>query len=172
MESGGRGVEGEFCKLSSWEWKFRANVRSGWVKFGALGSMKQGCLYWMFEIRARKGVRGHPRFGTRLSVEFAWIKRERCYSYIAYSLRGYTIMLYENLQIFFPPPPPPRKNRNVIIVEKKKLGIILWNCYKEYYSRGLINTTEWKEMARYDEKILDSRLEFAICQGLFDEGAV
>lgn len=22
----------------------------------------------------RKGVRGHPRFGTRLSVEFAWIK--------------------------------------------------------------------------------------------------
>lgn len=45
MESGGRGVEGEFCKLSSWEWKFRANVQSGWVKFGALGSMKQGCLY-------------------------------------------------------------------------------------------------------------------------------
>lgn len=28
----------------------------------------------MFEIRVRKGVRGHPRFGTRLSVEFAWIK--------------------------------------------------------------------------------------------------
>lgn len=28
----------------------------------------------MFEIRVRKGVRGHSRFGTRLSVEFAWIK--------------------------------------------------------------------------------------------------
>lgn len=126
----------------------------------------------------RKGVRGHPRFGTRLSVEFAWIKwkkgrenvRMENYSLYTVCVADYIIyrLLYQmkifSYSFFF-----------FFTKSKKKIrNITVRNCYKQYYSRELINMTEcihenkWKCIERQK----NSRLEFSICQGLFEESVM